>query len=232
MTLISFPARLDALADRRPDAPAVTCASSSITRSELRSASRRMARELQQCGVDHGDFVTVAMPNSIEWFIAYIACWNIGAIPQPVSAKLPARELAAIVELAGSHVVVGAPDDAMEMLPDTIHHLANRAPVRRRVLRCAAPGRDVTGMEGTHLRGLDGTAEADRLGRPRRVRHRGATTVSPRTGRLPRDARAAVPQRPGGLGLPGVARRESRRAAPEIRRRSRRSPPSRPTEPT
>ena len=82
-----------------------------------------MARELQQCGVDHGDFVTVAMPNSIEWFIAYIACWNIGAIPQPVSAKLPARELAAIVELAGSHVVVGAPDDAMEMLPDTIHHV-------------------------------------------------------------------------------------------------------------
>lgn len=66
----------------------------------------------------------MALPNSVEWFITYVACWNIGAIPQPVSARLPARELAAIVELADSKVVVGAPDSAMAMLPDSIHHLA------------------------------------------------------------------------------------------------------------
>ena len=65
-----------------------------------------MGRELQACGVGHGEFVTVAMPNSIEWFIAYVACWNIGAIPQPVSARLPGRELAGILGLAASKVVV------------------------------------------------------------------------------------------------------------------------------
>ena len=54
-----------------------------------------------------GDFVTVALPNSIDWFVTYVACWKIGAIPQPVSAKLPARELRAIVELAAPKVVVG-----------------------------------------------------------------------------------------------------------------------------
>jgi len=124
MALISFPARLNGLAAALPDAPAVTCGPATITRSDLQSAGRRMARELQACGVDPGDFVTVAMPNSVEWFIAYVACWNIGAVPQPVSAKLPARELAAIVELAGSKVVVGAPDEAMAMLPDSIRHLA------------------------------------------------------------------------------------------------------------
>ena len=44
--------------------------------------------------------ITVALPNSVEWFVAFAACWKIGAIPQPVSAKLPARELEAILELA------------------------------------------------------------------------------------------------------------------------------------
>lgn len=124
MALISFPARLNAWAEQSPDAAAVTCGASTVTRSELQSESRRLGRELQHLGVEHGDFVTVALPNSVEWFITYVACWNIGAIPQPVSARLPARELAAIVELADSTVVVGAPDSAMSMLPDSIHHLA------------------------------------------------------------------------------------------------------------
>ena len=51
--------------------------------------------------------VTIALPNSIDWFVAVVACWKLGAIPQPVSARLPARELEAIVELADPKVVVG-----------------------------------------------------------------------------------------------------------------------------
>jgi bile acid-coenzyme A ligase len=121
--IVSFPARLKALADARPDAPAVTCAGRSLTRSELESRANRLARELQTYGIGHGSFVTVALPNSIDWFVAYLATWKLGAIPQPVSAKLPGRELAAIVELAGSRVVVGAPDSAFAELSDDIIHL-------------------------------------------------------------------------------------------------------------
>jgi bile acid-coenzyme A ligase len=106
--IISFPARLDQLADADPDRPAVSCGGSTLTRAQLRSAARRMARELSALGVEQGDFVTIAVPNSTEWFVSYLACWNIGAIPQPVSAKLPPMELDAIVELANSRVVVGA----------------------------------------------------------------------------------------------------------------------------
>src|SRR5262249_24593717 len=36
------------------------------------------------------------------------ACWKLGATPQPVSFMAPALEVAAIVELADSKVVVGA----------------------------------------------------------------------------------------------------------------------------
>lgn len=121
--ILSFPARLQVLAAERPDAPAVTCAGVTLTRSELDTRSNRLARELSNHGIVSGSFVTIAVPNSVDWFIAYCATWKLGAIPQPVSAKLPGRELAAIVELAGSKVVVGAPDAAFEQLPDSIVHI-------------------------------------------------------------------------------------------------------------
>ena len=53
--------------------------------------------------------VTIALANSVEWFVAFAACWKIGAIPQPVSAKLPPRELQAILELADPSLVLGVP---------------------------------------------------------------------------------------------------------------------------
>jgi bile acid-coenzyme A ligase len=52
--------------------------------------------------------VTIALPNSIDWFVAFEACWKLGATPQPVSSRLPERELAAIVDLADPPVVLGA----------------------------------------------------------------------------------------------------------------------------
>ncbi|HEY3485275.1 MAG TPA: AMP-binding protein, partial [Ilumatobacteraceae bacterium] len=117
MTLVSFPRRLHHLAAADPDRPAVTCGSESITRAELESAANRLARDLSGRGVATGDFVTVAIPNSIDWFVAYAAIWKLGAVPQPVSAKLPARELAAIVELAQSRVVLGVAAELLDHLP-------------------------------------------------------------------------------------------------------------------
>ena len=56
-----------------------------------------------------GDMVTIALPNSTAWFVAVAACWKLGAIPQPVSSRLPERELRAILELADPAAVVGVP---------------------------------------------------------------------------------------------------------------------------
>ena len=123
MATLSFPALLRSLAAEQPDAAAVTCAGTTLTRSELQSAATRLARELQGHGVTTGNYVTVALPNSTDWFVAYVACWMLGAVPQPTSAKLPARELAALVQLAESKVVIGAPASAVALLPDEIVHL-------------------------------------------------------------------------------------------------------------
>lgn len=103
----------------------MVCGGRSITRGDLEREANRLARDLSSRGVGHGDFVTVALPNSIDWFVAYVAIWKLGAIPQPVSAKLPPRELAAIVELAAPKVVVGVEpgSDMAALLPPAVECL-------------------------------------------------------------------------------------------------------------
>jgi bile acid-coenzyme A ligase len=112
MAIVSFPHLLAAHAAADPAAPAITCGELSVTRAELERAADALARQLLEDGVKFGDLVTIALPNSVDWFVAVVATWKIGAIPQPVSARLPARELAAIVELADPPVVLGAAGDA------------------------------------------------------------------------------------------------------------------------
>ena len=114
MALISYGRRLTALADRDPDRVAITCAERSLTRGELESAANRLARDLAAGGVGFGDMVTIALPNSTDWYVAFGACWKIGAIPQPVSSKLPEPELRAILALAEPSAVIGAPLEMAE----------------------------------------------------------------------------------------------------------------------
>ncbi len=108
MGLISFAEQLRRLADAQPDRPAVTDERRSVTRHELELLANRTARAFADLGVVTDDHVTITLPNSIEFVAATIACWKLGAVPQPVSFMAPAREVAAIVELADSRIVVGA----------------------------------------------------------------------------------------------------------------------------
>ena len=96
------------LAESDPDANAITCENDTVTRGELDKASNRLARAFEAAGVEQGDFVTLALPNSVAFFEALLACWKVGAVPQPVSHRLPQSERQAIVELANSKLIVGA----------------------------------------------------------------------------------------------------------------------------
>ena len=58
-------------------------------------------------GSGQDDFVTVALPNGIEFFESCFAVWKLGATPQPVSAKLPKFERDQIVELCAPKLVTG-----------------------------------------------------------------------------------------------------------------------------
>jgi bile acid-coenzyme A ligase len=108
--MISFLDRLEELATQQPNAPAVTCQNDTVSRAELLNLGNNLALYLAEHGTKEGDMVTVAVPNSIDFFIAYVAAWRLGATPQPISSRLPQRELDALIELANPSAIVGVMD--------------------------------------------------------------------------------------------------------------------------
>jgi len=107
MAMMSIGRAIGWLAQQQPDAPLITHEGTTITRAEFERRTNRLARDYAQRGVKQGDFVTIALPNSIEFYEASVATWKLGATPQPISARLPAIERQAIIELAKPSLVVG-----------------------------------------------------------------------------------------------------------------------------
>src|SRR6266700_1589365 len=58
---------------------------------EFESAVDRVSRMLASRGVAKGDVVSLLMPNSAEYIIAYFACWKLGAIAGPINSLLKAQ---------------------------------------------------------------------------------------------------------------------------------------------
>ncbi len=106
--MISYSRRLADHATQRGNRLAITDPYRSVTWREFDTLAAATARGFTRLGVHQGDFVTIMLPNSIEFLAAVAACWKIGATPQPVSCIAPRREAQAIIELAGSKLVVGA----------------------------------------------------------------------------------------------------------------------------
>jgi bile acid-coenzyme A ligase len=96
-------------ADRDPDRPCITMHDRSVTRREFDLATNRLARAYAALGVKQDDYVTIALPNSIEFYAATFAVWKCGATPHPISWRLPLPEAQAIVDLAKPALVVGGP---------------------------------------------------------------------------------------------------------------------------
>ena len=94
-------------AAREPDRPAITIGDRSVSRAELEARSNRRARALSALGIGQDDFVTVALPNGLEFYETAFAIWKLGATVNPVSWRLPDAELNAIVKTARPTLVVG-----------------------------------------------------------------------------------------------------------------------------
>jgi len=102
--------QISALAQIAPDEPAVTCDGRTLTRGELDRSTNRLARAYAERGVGVGDYVTIVLPNSVEWIQAAVACWKLGAVPQPLSARLPDAELEGLLDLRPRALLVGGED--------------------------------------------------------------------------------------------------------------------------
>ena len=105
------------LAAVAPDEPAVTCDGRTLTRGELENSTNRLARAYADRGVGVGDYVTIALPNSIEWIQAALATWKLGAVPRPLSPRLPEPEFDALMQLRPRALIVGRISSESPSLP-------------------------------------------------------------------------------------------------------------------
>lgn len=117
MARSSYGRRVSELAEREPDAPALYHEEDVLTRSELEARANRLARAYAERGVKEGDLVTIALPNGVEHCLACLATWKLGAVPNPISPKLPEREREALVARADPPLVVGAECAGRNCLP-------------------------------------------------------------------------------------------------------------------
>lgn len=162
----TFLSVLRELAEVDPDQPALTCGDVTLNRAGFVERVERLAALFAARGVAEGSTVTIGLPNSIGFVESLFAAWAVGAVPQPVSHRLPAPERAAIMDLAKS--VTGRGNAAARggrMAGDRVG-----APAASRWLVHA--GR-VAVMEARYQRREHGPAEADRGHRARPARERG-----------------------------------------------------------
>src|SRR5215208_773988 len=68
-----------------------------FTYKEFLAAVMRTARMLAAKGVRKGDVVSLLLPNSVEYVIAYFACWQIGALAGPINSLLKSQEIAYVI---------------------------------------------------------------------------------------------------------------------------------------
>ena len=100
-----------------------------FTFAEFDRVVNRTASLLEAHGVSKGDVVSLLMPNSAEYIIAYFACWKLGAIAGPVNSLLKAQEISFVISDSETKTLLVHPD----FLP-TIDSIRNGLPGLREVI--------------------------------------------------------------------------------------------------
>jgi bile acid-coenzyme A ligase len=110
----SFGALIADSAAADPDAPALTCDNTTLTRGELHVRTNQRARHYAKAGVAEGSLVVLQLPNSVQLVEGIVATWKLGAVPLVLPTAMPAAERAPVLELGAPALVADAPDDTWQ----------------------------------------------------------------------------------------------------------------------
>ena len=102
----SLHATLEDVAGQYPDRPFVITEQGTLSYAELAGWSVRLARGLVAAGLAPGERVGLFLPNGAEMIAAWFAVARAGGVAVPISFRLRARELAALLTLSGASVLV------------------------------------------------------------------------------------------------------------------------------
>jgi long-chain acyl-CoA synthetase len=77
-----------------------------FTYAEFDQAVNRTAALLASHEITRGDVVSLLMPNSAEYIIAYFACWKLGALAGPVNSLLKEHETAFVMSNSEARAIL------------------------------------------------------------------------------------------------------------------------------
>src|SRR5207302_8976686 len=103
---ITLQDRLREVAREVGDKPALLMGDRSVSFREVDQLSDRLAAALAKRGVRPGDRVTIFMPNSVEFVIAFYGTLKIGGVVNPINAQSKDREVRFQVHYAGTSAVL------------------------------------------------------------------------------------------------------------------------------
>ena len=102
-------AMFDHAADTAPDGVALRRGDTVLTHREERRAAAALARRIA-AGVPPGEVVTLLLPNSPGFRVAYLAALKARAVPALLNPLYPNAQLDSLLRLAGARAVVCAPE--------------------------------------------------------------------------------------------------------------------------
>jgi long-chain acyl-CoA synthetase len=104
----NIPALLAVRASASPGEPFLFSEADSrqYTYSQFVKSVQAAARLLTSHGINKGDVVSLLMPNSAEYIIAYFACWQLGALAGPVNSLLKEHETAFVMNNSEAKAVL------------------------------------------------------------------------------------------------------------------------------
>src|SRR5215210_2520523 len=94
-----------------------------LTYREFDAAVNRAANMLSAHGVGKGDVVSLLLPNSAEYVVAYFACFKLGALAGPVNSLLKPEEMAYVVGNSETKTLLYHPDFEQQTV-EMFEHLA------------------------------------------------------------------------------------------------------------
>lgn len=88
-------------------------------------AVNRAALMLASHGIGKGDVVSLLMPNSAEYIIAYFACWKLGALAGPVNSLLKEHETAFVINNSEAKAILVHSEfqERLESIRNDLPHL-------------------------------------------------------------------------------------------------------------
>jgi pristinamycin I synthase 3 and 4 len=104
----ALPQQVAGLAALRPDAPAVACGDTVLSRAELQARAGRVARLLRRAGAGRGTLVAVCLERGVDLPVALLAVLTTGAAYLPLDPSHPPERLTRLIDHAAPACVLTA----------------------------------------------------------------------------------------------------------------------------